>query len=255
MQNKTFNTVTGLFADRDYCHSAGDTCCQDCCFAIYENKTQIDCQLNKLELYSNAKIEIIEAYNEDGEFFLLHNKKCIWKRSKKWLDKHYATAEQDVANECKLQVCYVIYCIETTTKENLINTIKNIHKGKLLPTKVVIINNGVNLRPSEFKQICNEHIPNLWTLEIILQEGLDLEGCLNVTANRLRGQYTAVFSTNRTIVPKFIDELDFYINEKMIPIVFQEQNDIIIIQNLFFKLCNHKISTCRKMTQELSQEK
>lgn len=54
------------------------TPCLDCVFAVYEDKTQTGCAMDMLEKYREKEdIEVIEAYNEDKEFYIINNKKCF----------------------------------------------------------------------------------------------------------------------------------------------------------------------------------
>ena len=48
------------------------TPCKDCTFAIYEGKTQNGCHLNLLEKYKNKNLEILEAYDEQKEFYIIN---------------------------------------------------------------------------------------------------------------------------------------------------------------------------------------
>jgi len=63
------------------------TSCKKCVFANYENNTQISCHMEYLDKYRNNKEEILEVYDEDKEFFVINNKKCIGYRENKWFEK------------------------------------------------------------------------------------------------------------------------------------------------------------------------
>lgn len=63
------------------------TPCKNCVFAKYENKTQTDCHLNYIEKYKSKNIEILEAYDDDKEFYIINDKKCIGYRENSWFDK------------------------------------------------------------------------------------------------------------------------------------------------------------------------
>lgn len=60
------------------------TSCQNCTFAIYDqtNKTQTGCYFDRIEKFKKAGHEVIEAYNEQGEFYLI-GQKCNYNRDKK----------------------------------------------------------------------------------------------------------------------------------------------------------------------------
>ena len=57
--------------------NAVHTPCKNCVFAIYDNITQTNCALHYLDIYRDKDIEILEAYDNDKEFYIINNKKCI----------------------------------------------------------------------------------------------------------------------------------------------------------------------------------
>lgn len=63
------------------------TPCKKCVFAKYEDKTQIGCELNYIEKFKNINSEILEVYDEDLEFYVINNKKCLGYRENSWFKK------------------------------------------------------------------------------------------------------------------------------------------------------------------------
>lgn len=62
------------------------TPCKNCSFAVYEEKTQTDCLLGLLEKFKSSEIEILEVYDEDKEFFVINNKKCVGYKEEKYFE-------------------------------------------------------------------------------------------------------------------------------------------------------------------------
>lgn len=56
------------------------TSCKDCCFTICEDGTQTGCDLDKLDTFK----EVIEAYDDDGEFYIIKDEVCSYRREQKW---------------------------------------------------------------------------------------------------------------------------------------------------------------------------
>jgi hypothetical protein len=75
------------------------TPCKKCVFANYHNNTQIDCHLDYISFYKNTKIDILEAYDEEKEFYIINNKKCIGYRENSWFEKRNL---QDLSIEEKI---------------------------------------------------------------------------------------------------------------------------------------------------------
>jgi hypothetical protein len=53
------------------------TACKKCVFAIYEGITQTGCSLNYIEKYKKNNVDILDAYDEENEFYVVNKKKCI----------------------------------------------------------------------------------------------------------------------------------------------------------------------------------
>lgn len=63
------------------------TPCKQCVFAKYENITQTNCFLNYIDKYRNNNTEILEAYDDEKEFYIINGKKCIGYRENSWFEK------------------------------------------------------------------------------------------------------------------------------------------------------------------------
>lgn len=57
--------------------SIAHTPCKNCVFANYKDITQIGCHMGLIEKYQEQGIEILEAYDEEKEFYIVNNKKCF----------------------------------------------------------------------------------------------------------------------------------------------------------------------------------
>lgn len=64
------------------------TSCEKCAFAKYDQITQTDCLLGLIDKYrKTSHIEILEAYNDDKEFFIVNNKKCAAYKTQEFFDE------------------------------------------------------------------------------------------------------------------------------------------------------------------------
>jgi hypothetical protein len=120
------------------------TCCKKCVFAKYDNLTQVDCYLNYIEKYKDKNIQVIEAFDDDNEFFVINNKKCIGYRENKWFENRNlanSTIEEKI-NEFKKSNNISYVCVIDLKKlninqlENIVETVSNI---AISPTKLVLI--------------------------------------------------------------------------------------------------------------------
>jgi len=67
--------------------SAIHTSCKNCVFAKYDENTQTNCSLDFINKLQQNNVEIIEAYDNEKEFYIINNKKCIGYRENKWFEQ------------------------------------------------------------------------------------------------------------------------------------------------------------------------
>ena len=77
-------------------------------FSIYKDNTQIDCAMNLLEKYKSKNTEIIEAYDEDKEFYILNNRKCIGFRKDNWFKQF--NDDLDIENKFNYNLFHHSFC-------------------------------------------------------------------------------------------------------------------------------------------------
>jgi len=157
------------------------TPCKKCVFAKYENKTQIDCELKYLDIYRNKNIEILEAYDEDLEFYVINQKKCIGYREPKWFDMvglSNSTLEEKITKYKELNKIHYALTIDTLnmTVDNFENIIKSVSGLSIKPQKLIIIRHLVdnhqlpyNIIESTFNKY---DIKNIWRIKTVLDTEL-----------------------------------------------------------------------------------
>lgn len=119
------------------------TPCKDCIFAIYNEKTQTECGLNKLSQYKKLGIEILEVYDNDKEFFVINGKKCLGFRDNQWLEKQkiktIEEAKSIVLNENTIKYIAVLYLEPTNTMQDIENIVASLLNQKIIPKGIMII--------------------------------------------------------------------------------------------------------------------
>jgi hypothetical protein len=232
-----------------------DTSCKDCCFAEYDKNTQIDCNLDKLSKFRKANIEILEAYDNEKEFFVIKSKTCVCHRTKEWAKLYSDKILEKLKEETKLKCDVIVYLDSKNTKYDLEKTISSINYSEITANKVIIINNKANIKPSEIQTIANINFTNKWTLEIIIEENLDRKDCLSLITNRLNGQYFIFINAGIYLNHNLISNINFYINDLMkILLLSGDLNYILIAQKVMFKLCNNNIKFMEKECNKQSQK-
>lgn len=120
------------------------TSCKNCVFSLYDKVTQHGCGLNYLDVYRNNNVEIIEAYDNDKEFYVINDKKCIGYREPKWFDSlGMADAPMQDKITKYFESNYINYFLILDTlemnKDQFDAAIKNLSSASFAPQKLIII--------------------------------------------------------------------------------------------------------------------
>ena len=133
------------------------TPCKDCCFADYEDNTQKSCLLGLVDLYRDTEhIEIIEAYDNDKEFYIINGKKCAGYREQKYFNSRQmqdSSMPEKIAyvkDRLKLKYLAIINCKNRTPKE-LLTVLEKIKQAEVKPEMVMlVISNDSNFSANDY---------------------------------------------------------------------------------------------------------
>jgi hypothetical protein len=120
------------------------TPCKKCVFAKYNNNTQTDCHLGYISLYKNTNIEILEAYDEEKEFYIINNKKCIGYRENGWFEKRNLqdlSIEEKVIKFKENNFLHYMLCVnlENFTEQTLLSFGSELSQLSIQPRKIIFI--------------------------------------------------------------------------------------------------------------------
>lgn len=126
------------------------TSCKKCVFAEYNSITQTGCKLNYLDKYTKLT-NVIEVYDDDLEFFVINDKKCIGYRENSWftqfglanasiqekLDKYYELNHLDYMMTINIDSIIPNDRKLTTLSEHIANL-------KIKPKKIIFVRYTMN---------------------------------------------------------------------------------------------------------------
>lgn len=119
------------------------TPCKSCIFAIYDNKTQTGCELNKIEKYRAIGLQILDVYDDDKEFFVINKKKCLYFRDQSWYNKKELSSQKDAKNlvneENELKYISVIYLETQTSFDDFKKIVESLMSQSIKPKGIMII--------------------------------------------------------------------------------------------------------------------
>jgi len=146
------------------------TACKNCIFATYEDNTQKDCMLDELYLFRKHNIEILEAYDEEKEFYIINKNKCLKYRTKDWKYTNEGLIEQEkmVWDEISLRYHAIIFADDNL--ENIKTTVQSLLDQELRPVYITIVRQFDNdLLPSQIHEVVKE-CPIRWRIENIIKD-------------------------------------------------------------------------------------
>jgi hypothetical protein len=179
------------------------TPCKNCVFASYEDKTQHGCALTYLDIYRKKHIEILEAYDEEKEFYIVNGKKCIGYREPKWfasMNMTNATLEDKIIKYNELnEIDYLaIIDLKAFDKKKLEQTLKDLNDSIVKPKKIIIFRyldqqNSADFHYSNIQEIIeNNKISYAWRMQTILDDSLTQEDVLKSTVG-LNSKYRFIY--------------------------------------------------------------
>jgi hypothetical protein len=192
-----------------------NTPCKFCVYAIYDRITQ-----------TGFGITIVEAYDEEKEFYLIKNKVCIYYRSKE-IFKDY-TKEQ-IAKQNQFKFDSFIYIDNNSTLEQIQQSLDSLLNQTLQPTRIVFILNNGQVKPSQLR-VLGHTIPQTikWKTEIIINADLGIYSSTDFVATQLKKEIShysiiragtklpsnTLYDFNNSIINKLECLLLIYLNEE-----------------------------------------
>lgn len=191
------------------------TVCKDCCFAIYQDKTQKGCALNRLE-----KFEVIEAYDEDKEFFIVNGRQCntMRKNNGRFASKHLPEARaKAVRDEIRLRLTVVVPFEKHSYLDELARTAISLKEQRLTPHQVIFLNLQERIAPGKVHAVLWETLENsiTWRLSQAASTDISLGAAIDNIFGIIEGQYYSVFLCGSLVPPDFIAKLDRLLNDDL----------------------------------------
>lgn len=217
------------------------TPCKQCVFAKYENITQTDCELGYIDAYKKNHTEnVLEVYDNDKEFYVINNKKCVGYRENKWF-KQFDAEMADL--EIKKQIFFehnrldYISCIyiDDMTKTELENIFLQISLLKPKPAKVIIIRypNRISKKEYSYDSISS----------IINQHKLDMPWEIKTVVDNIKYEEFLTFVVLGNKKHRFILNIDAYFND--VQHIISGGNNIIYHQLETFMVLSNAEETVR----------
>lgn len=189
------------------------TPCKDCVFAKYQDNTQIDCELNYISKYKSKNIEILEAYDDDKEFYIINNKKCIGYRENKWFDQF---GLKDSSVEIKVDQFHklnsldflLVVDLKKIEPEQLEDILHQISKLETKPKNLIIIRYSDNPKfpYGALKDLLDKYAHGCkWRIQTILDPSLTYDNILKNIVSLNHNRFIASLKRYSVEIQKLIN--------------------------------------------------
>ena len=196
------------------------TSCKDCIFAEYNNNTQTGCKFNRIEQFKNNGTKIVEAYDDDKEFFVI-DRFCNYCRNDQWMKDNVngQTAEQVVKNEAKIQVDVLVYIHAGNYIQSIQQTIDSLNQQFMLPKSITLVNNNSTIKNHDLVLLMrNQTNQYSWRVEQIVEENCKKLRAIDLSVKKCKGTYYIVIDAGSILRENFIYQINQMINEQLLKI-------------------------------------
>lgn len=173
-----------------------DTPCKNCIFAEYDNLTQTGCSIGKIDSFKKAGIEVVEAYDEEKEFFVIKGHKCMFGRTKAWGDENEKDTWAEKI-EKEIEMPYQAIVIATNDSKKLTKTINSLLAQKIKPRHITIIRPVAKIKKNKIEDI--RPLLNKsgiqWRVETIIDSSFNYKQMVDLVVPFVIFPYYAVFKS------------------------------------------------------------
>lgn len=223
------------------------TPCKDCVFAAYDDNTQNGCALNYLDTYKTNNIEILEAYDDKKEFYIINGKKCIGYRENKWFkqfDLEDASLEEKILKykETNILDYIVVVDLKNISIESLSNLMKQVSLCDIKPKKIILIRYADNELKFPYKSIENilqdHNISCAWRIQTILDLSLDYKQILdNIVLLNSKNRFILCVNKDNSDLAKIVEKTNAIVHNDLgqFDIISNNDHSCLIFSGLIYR--------------------
>lgn len=208
------------------------TNCKECVFAVYEDKTQVSCDFDRIKNFGE---NVFEGYDDDKEFYII-DRLCTYYRDHAW---GYSKNDKDIVEkESAASFDIVFDCNEfdNDKKNDIIKLINDIdyYKEKISLFAICNLNNKDSIQ-NYITDIMNS-INKKITISIYENE----EEFLHKTIlSSKRTFHTIIKSLNNIQLNSIIKKINLQLNTKLDRFLVAKCDNVTFISNYAYKSLNN----------------
>lgn len=199
--------------------SAISTVCKNCIFAIYNDKTQIGCELGRTKTVNDHPVyELIEAKDDEKNFYVLNNHICPYQRTTTWShsesEDKIAKAKEEVYMPWAALLFY--RCNGIDAMEDRIKELKQ----QSIPPKVVTLIINQDITEEELRSVFQMMEDNLdiWYLQRVIEKNLPDRFTGDLCFEKMkkhRFMFYSYFDSDKPIDLDYYDKIHKYVIDDM----------------------------------------
>ena len=218
------------------------TCCRNCVFSIIKDGKQIGCELNKLQDYENADVEVLDIEHSNGTTYkVINGRLCLFYRHPE-LMKKYSDKNWKKLVELQTRVSYQVMLVleKDSTYQDLKSALNQLNSQEFRPSLITVINkqyvpyvesNGEKfIKHSEILELLKSYSFHQYSLKNVYDDMLSDRDLLDITFDGNKEKpypFYVVFNTNFSIPNTFSKSLNDAILIKMKQLGFAKPVDDI----------------------------
>lgn len=228
------------------------TPCKKCSFAIYEDKTQTDCALNYLDAFRQMDgVQVLEVYDNDQEFYVVNNKKCIGYREEKWFKQY---SESFIALKDKIKIYqehnHIDYLLsinlQTLTRDDLVSILDQIYHLQIKPQILILVRypptTKENNKIFEYEYLKNQFdkyaFKFTWKIQTVVDPKITYGFMLhNIISTNKQNRFVASIDKNNNDIEKVINYTNDLVYNKMdtFEIISNSDKSTIIFPSIVYR--------------------
>ncbi len=196
-----------------------NTSCKECGFAIWEDITQTGCRLDMIEKYEGNKVKVDECFDEEKEFYVIRNRKCMYYRDDMWKWKDLPFDKQKELMEKEIQLRFqaiVIAGVESDDTTGLFATIDSLCAQELKPVHIAVVRPPLcKIKPSVVVDYLQE-TGLRWKLENVLDVEHNEEKYEDLVVDFIKDTHMySRFNAGTIVPPDFFSTLNHKVHNDM----------------------------------------
>jgi len=231
------------------------TPCKGCGFGVYDGKTQTGCELSMLDKLKeqDEDVEILDAYDNDLEFFIVNNKYCHVKRGQDWIEQ---VPEEKRLEQIEKELKYIDYqviIIADDDEANTQKTLDSVTEQTVAPGHITILRKVNSMvRPSNFnKMLVKAGRP--WRVQNAVNPGLPVASIIDLVLDVRRHKFCCVIDANTTLNnKKQLEDIQYAILNEGLVFALLEAEGVQIFSGVVHKVLQGSFE--KPFTEKIKKE-